>query len=82
VDSRFKFCAFVAGGPARTFAHADCAFFKQDAALAEAEAFLSTFPIVKREEKARWDGRFRSRDLILGWMAALVAGATDAAIAG
>ena len=39
VDSRFKFCAFVAGGPARTFEHADCAFFKQDAGVAEAEAF-------------------------------------------
>jgi hypothetical protein len=39
VDSRFKFCAFVAGGPARTFDHADCAFFKQDAIAAEAEAF-------------------------------------------
>ncbi|MGH7115962.1 MAG: Eco57I restriction-modification methylase domain-containing protein, partial [Stellaceae bacterium] len=39
VDSRFKFCAFVAGGPARAFDHADCAFFKQDAIAAEAEAF-------------------------------------------
>jgi len=39
VDSRFKFCSFVAGGPARRFEHADCAFFKQDALAAEAEAF-------------------------------------------
>ena len=39
VDSRFKFCALVAGGPARTFDQADCAFFKQDAMVAEAEAF-------------------------------------------
>jgi hypothetical protein len=39
VDSRFKFCAFVAGGPERTFDHADSAFFKQDAVVAEAEAF-------------------------------------------
>jgi hypothetical protein len=38
VDSRFKFCALVAGGPARTFDHADCAFFKQDAVVAEREA--------------------------------------------
>lgn len=38
VDSRFKFCAFAAGGPARNFEHADCAFFKQDAAAAETEA--------------------------------------------
>lgn len=39
VDSRFKFCVFVAGGPTRTFDQADCAFFKQDAVAAEAEAF-------------------------------------------
>lgn len=39
VDSRFKFCAFVAGGQTRTFDHANCAFFKQDALAAEAEAF-------------------------------------------
>jgi hypothetical protein len=38
VHRSFKFCAFVAGGPARRFEHADCAFFKQDAAAAEAEA--------------------------------------------
>jgi hypothetical protein len=41
VDSRFKFCkfcAFVAGDSARRFEHADCAFFKQDALAAEAEA--------------------------------------------
>ena len=42
VDSRFKFCAFVAGGPERTFARADCAFFKQHAVAAEAEAFPLT----------------------------------------
>ncbi len=39
VDSQFKFCAVVAGGLARVFDHADCAFFKQDALAAEAEAF-------------------------------------------
>jgi hypothetical protein len=43
---------------------------------------LSTFPIVKREEEQRYDGRFRSRDLILGYMAALSAGAPDAQVAG
>jgi hypothetical protein len=42
---------------------------------------LGTFPIVKREEEERWS-RFRSRDLILGYMAALAAGAPDAAVAG
>ena len=48
----------------------------------EAEHILSTFPIVKREEEQRYNGRFRSRDLILGYMAALAAGAPDANVAG
>jgi hypothetical protein len=47
----------------------------------EADYVLTTFPIVRREEEARW-GRFRSRDLILAYMAALAAGAPDAAVAG
>jgi hypothetical protein len=48
----------------------------------EANYVLSTFPIVKREEEERYKGRFRSRDLILGYMAALAAGAPDANVAG
>ena len=35
----------------------------------------STFPIVEREETARWD---RSRDLALAWINALMAGQPDA----
>ena len=46
-----------------------------------ADYVLGTFPIVRREEEERW-GRFRSRDLILAYMAALAAGAPDAAVAG
>ncbi len=46
-----------------------------------AEYVLGTFPIVQREEVARY-GRFRSRDLILGFMAALAAGNPDAPVAG
>jgi hypothetical protein len=46
-----------------------------------ADYVLSTFPIVRREEEERW-GRFRSRDLILAYMAALAAGAPDANVAG
>lgn len=42
VDSRFKFCAIIAGGPARKFPHADCAFFQQSATDAETAAFLLT----------------------------------------
>jgi hypothetical protein len=47
----------------------------------QAEYVLGTFPIVRRQEEARWD-RFRSRELILGYMAALAAGAADADVAG
>lgn len=47
-----------------------------------ADYVLGTFPIVAREEKARYGGRFRSRDLILGYMAALDAGSPDAEVAG
>jgi hypothetical protein len=47
-----------------------------------ADYVLGTFPIVRREEEQHWGGRFRSRDLILGYMAALAAGAPDAEVAG
>lgn len=39
VDSRFKFSVLVIGGSKRTFPAARCAFFQQDAAAAEKEAF-------------------------------------------
>lgn len=41
----------------------------------------STFPIVEREEKAKW-GRYRSRDLCLAWINALIAGQPDTEVAG
>ena len=41
----------------------------------------STFPVVEREETARW-GAYRSRDLALAWINALMAGEPDAVIAG
>ncbi len=41
----------------------------------------STFPIVEREEVKRW-GSYRSRDLCLAWINALVAGKPDAEIEG
>lgn len=41
----------------------------------------STFPIVEREETARW-GSYRSRDLCLAWISALMAGQPNAEIAG
>lgn len=41
----------------------------------------STFPIVEREEIAKW-GSYRSRDLALAWINALMGGQPDAEIAG
>jgi hypothetical protein len=46
-----------------------------------ADYVLGTFPIVRREEEERW-GRFRSRDLVLAYMAALTADAPDTEVAG
>lgn len=40
----------------------------------------STFPIVERQEKERWGGRYRSRDLCLAWTNALLAGQPDAKV--
>ena len=39
----------------------------------------STFPIVERDEVAEW-GSYRSRDLALAWINALMAGQPDAAV--
>jgi hypothetical protein len=47
-----------------------------------ARYILSTFPIVREEEEARYQGRFRSRDLILGYMAAFAAGDPATRVAG
>lgn len=47
-----------------------------------ARYILSTFPIVREEEEARYQGRFRSRDLILGYMAAFAAGDPSTHVAG
>lgn len=41
----------------------------------------STFPIVERQETERW-GRYRSRDLCLSWINALLAGQPDANVEG
>ncbi|MAM55911.1 MAG: restriction endonuclease, partial [Salinicola sp.] len=41
----------------------------------------STFPIVERQETAQW-GSYRSRDLALAWINALMAGQPDAEVAG
>ncbi len=41
----------------------------------------STFPIVEREETVKW-GSYRSRDLCLAWINALMAGRPDGTVAG
>lgn len=46
-----------------------------------ADFILGTFPIVREEEERQFGGRFRSRDLILGYMAAFSAGDADSRIA-
>jgi hypothetical protein len=48
----------------------------------EAEYVLGTFPIVREQEEAVYSGRFRTRDLVLNYMAALAAGKPDADVAG
>ena len=40
----------------------------------------STFPIVERKEKATYGGVYRSREICLAWMNALVAGDPDAGV--
>ena len=45
---------------------------------AEAGEVLDTFPIVKRQDEARYGGRFRTRDLILAYANAYQAGNRDA----
>lgn len=47
----------------------------------DVEYIYSTFPIVEREETKRW-GTYRSRDLCLSWINALLAGQPDANVEG
>ena len=47
----------------------------------DAHYILSTFPIIQRQDEAQFDGRYRTRDLILAYMNALAAGDTETSIA-
>ena len=40
----------------------------------------STFPIVAQQERDRWGGSYKSEELCLAWINALIAGQPDAAI--
>ena len=42
----------------------------------------STFPIVERQERAAYAGKYRCQDLALSWINALMAGQPDAAVLG
>jgi len=53
-----------------------------DASRDDIRYIFSTFPIMEREERERWNGRYRSRDLTLAWINALIAGEPDARIVG
>ena len=48
---------------------------------ADAGYILSTFPIVRSHDEAQFDGRYRTKELILAYMNALAAGDTDARMA-
>ncbi len=48
----------------------------------EAGEILDTFPIVKRQDEARYGGKYRTRDLILGYYNAYGAGNLDAWVKG
>jgi hypothetical protein len=48
----------------------------------EAGEIMDTFPIVKRQDEAKYGGRFRTRDLILGYHSAYGAGNMDARVKG
>ena len=41
---------------------------------ADAGYVLDTFPIVRREDEAQFDGRYRTKELIIAYMNALMAG--------
>ena len=49
---------------------------------ATAGAVMNTFPILRRIEEERYDGRFRTRALVLRTMSALEAGNPDARVEG
>ena len=47
----------------------------------EAAYVLDTFPIVREHDEAEFDGRYRTRELVMGYMAALAAGDTTTVLA-
>ncbi len=67
----------------RRRARLDALFFLLNGLSREdADYVLGTFPIVREQEEAAYAGRFRTRELVLNFMAALQAGNPDAPVAG
>ncbi len=62
-------------------AAAEAAAYLYGLSREEADYVLGTFPIVKREDEARFD-RYRTRDLVLAYIAAYAAGNLDAWVKG
>ena len=48
---------------------------------ADAGYILDTFPIVRREDEAQFNGRYRTKELILAYMNAMAAGDTETVVA-
>ena len=48
---------------------------------ADAGYILNTFPIVRREDEAQFDGRYRTKELILAYMNALAAEDAETTVA-
>ena len=58
-----------------------CYFHLYGLSRDDAAYILDTFPIVKRQDQAQFDGRYRTKDLILAYMNALTDGNTDTVLA-
>ena len=57
-----------------------CYFHLYGLGREDADYVLGTFPIVRREDEARF-GSYRTRDLVLAYMNALAAGDTETVVA-
>jgi hypothetical protein len=67
---------------ARAFADLALYFHLYGLTRDEAAEILDTFPIVRRQDEARYDGKFRTRELILAYHNAYGAGNMDAWVRG
>ena len=47
----------------------------------DAEYIMETFPIVRRQDEAAFDGKYRTRDMVLAYMNALAAGDVETKVA-